>query len=39
MRSGGQVGSGVAVSALGDDEYEECEGDEGEGSLHESNRV
>ena len=37
--SSGQVGSGVTVSALGDDEDEESEGYEGEGSLHGSNRV
>ena len=37
--SSGQVGGGVTVSTMADDEYEECEGDEGEGSLHGSNRV
>ena len=39
MRSSGQVGGGMAMSTLGDDEDEEGDGDEGEGSLHGSSRV
>ena len=39
MRSGGEVGGGIALSTMADDKDEESERYEGEGSLHGSNRV